>query len=123
MFVLLDADDGTVQEHLAELDAALAAEDQPSYNPATDTIARLIPKWSIETWILFLSSKSDSKPPVSEEKPYKNTQTPEEWSELIPLASGTIYKWSKSITERPKSLLDSLQGALDEIPHALPAGR
>lgn len=123
MFVMLDADSGSIEEHWAELDGALVAEGQPKINTDTDTIARLIPKWSIETWILFLSSNGASEPSLNEDTPYKNSQTPEEWSELIPQASGALYKWSKSITERPKSLLNSLQRALDEIPHALPAGR
>ena len=122
MFVLLDADSGSVQEHLRELDAALIAEDQPEYNSATDKIARLIPKWSIETWILFLVQNGADNPLVSEDMPCKNSRTPEQWSKLIPNASDTLYKWTKTVAARPKNLLDSLQCALQEIPRALPTG-
>lgn len=123
MFVLLDADDGTVQEHLSELDAALVAEDQPRYNSATDTIARLIPKWSIETWILFLISHGASEPPLSEDEPYKSSTTTEQWSELIPQASATLYDWSRLGAKLPENLIDSLRCGLNEIPRAFSRDR
>jgi hypothetical protein len=123
MIVLLDADKLSVQEHLIELDAALIAADEPRYDPSQDTIARLIPKWSIETWILYLSSDGKPKPPVSEDKPYKGSKTEEQWSELIPRASRTFHAWSKATAERPANLLDSLERGLDEVPRALPVRR
>lgn len=123
MFVLLDADSGSVQEHLHELDAALIAEEQPKYSSATDKIARLIPKWSIETWILFLNSSGTAQSSFSEDKPYKDSRTSEQWSDLIPTASETLYAWTRTIADRPKKLLDSLQRGLQEIPRALPVAR
>jgi hypothetical protein len=123
MFVLLDADNKSVQEHLRELDAALIAENQPRFNPATDKITRLIPKWSIETWILFLISKGMHTPLLSEDDPYKDSKTAEQWSELIPEASETLFAWTKTAAKIPNDLLDSLQRALQEIPRALSAGR
>jgi hypothetical protein len=123
MIVLLDADRLSVQEHLNELNAALIAADQPRYDPAQDTIARLIPKWSIETWILYLSSDGKPKPPVSEDEPYKRSRTEEQWAELIPQASRTFHAWSKAAVERPVNLLDSLRRGLDEIPRAVPVAR
>jgi len=123
MFVLLDADGGTVQEHLVELDSALEAEDQPRFSSATDTIARLIPKWSIETWLLFLCSDGALSPPLNEDEPYKKSRTAEEWSKSIPKASKTLYTWSKIGAERPGYLLDSIRRGLDEIPRALPVRR
>jgi hypothetical protein len=123
MFVLLDADSGSVQEHLRELDAALIAEDQPKFNSMTDKIARLIPKWSIETWILFLISNGEHTPPLGEGEPYKNSKTAEEWSELIPEASEIFFAWTKAVAKIPNNLLDSLRLALQEIPRVLPVGK
>ncbi len=123
MFVLLDADNRSVQGQLRELDAELIAENQPRFNPETDKIARLIPKWSIETWILFLVSNGVSKPLLSEDEPYKNSKAAEQWSELIPKASEILFAWSRETAKRPDNLLDSLQHALQEIPRALPVGR
>jgi hypothetical protein len=123
MFVFLDADNKSVQEHLRELDAALIAENQQKFNSATDKIARLIPKWSVETWILFLSSNGVHTPPLSENEPYKSLKATEQWSGLIPKASETLLTWTKDATKVPNNLLDSLQLALQEIPRALPAGK
>ena len=123
MFVLLDADNRSVQEHLRELDAALIAEDQPKFNSTTDKIARLIPKWSIETWILYLIPNGVHTPPLGEDEPYKNSKTAEEWSELIPEASETFFAWTKSVAKIHNNLLDSLRLALQEIPRVLPAGK
>jgi hypothetical protein len=123
MFVLLDADKQSVQKHLSELDAALAAENQSKLDPAHDPIARLIPKWSIETWILFLSSNGISATPVSEDIPYKGSKTEKQWNELIPQASETLYAWSRPAAILPENLIDSLRRGLQEIPRALPVGR
>jgi hypothetical protein len=123
LFILLDADNGTVQEHMQELDAALVAENQPRFNSATDRIARLISKWSIETWILFLVSNGVSTPLLSEDRPYKNSKTADQWSELIPKASESLYAWTRNEMEIPENTPDSLQRALYEIPRALPSGR
>jgi hypothetical protein len=123
MFVLMDADDGSVQEHLRELDAALIAEGQPKFNSATDKIARLIPKWSIETWILFLISNGVNTPLLSEDEPYKNSKAEEQWSKLIPDASETFFAWTKAAAKIPNNLLNSLHLALQEIPKVLPARR
>jgi hypothetical protein len=123
MFVMLDADNASVEEHWAELDRALVAEDQPKYDSVSDPIARLIPKWSIETWILFLSSNGTPERALNEDDPYKISRMPEEWSGLIPQASSTFSHWSGSAAEHPKILLDSLRRGLDEIPRALPTER
>ena len=123
MFVILDADKRSVQERLDELDAALISENQPSYDSERDTIARLIPKWSIETWILYLSSPGMATPSISEDKPYKDTKSEEQWSELIPQASKTLYVWTRTPAELPETMLDSLRLGIQEIPRSLPVRR
>jgi hypothetical protein len=123
MFVMLDADKRSVQQHLSELDAALVAEGQPKHDSTKDAIARLIPKWSIETWILFLVANGASKPLLSEDESYKNSNRPEQWTDLIPQAAKTLFAWTRTGASRPGNLLDSLKCGLDEIPRALLAGR
>jgi hypothetical protein len=123
MLVMLDADNRSVQERLGELDAELLSENFPGYDSANDSIARLVPKWSIETWILYLSSDGKFKPPLSEDKPYKNSMTPNQWTELIPRASKTLCAWTKPSAALPRNLISSLRHGLEEIPRPLPLGR
>jgi hypothetical protein len=123
MFTMIDADQLAVAKCMSDLDAALVAANQSKLDPARDPIARLIPKWSIETWILFLSSNGTANPPLSEDTPYKDSKTDGQWSELIPQAGKTLFAWTRSVASRPANLLDSLQRGLDEIPRALPVGR
>lgn len=123
MFVLLDADALSVQTHLNELDEALTASNQSKVDATRDRIARLIPKWSIETWILYLASKGGASPVLSEEEPYKNSKTAEQWSELIPQAVATFFEWSRQGDAAPADLIDSLRLGIEETPRALAAGR
>lgn len=123
LFAMMDADQLTVAKCISDLDAALVAANQPKLDLAKDPIARLIPKWSIETWILCLSSDGASELLISEDKTYKESKKPEQWSDLIPQASNTLYAWTKSAAIRPKNILDSLQRGLEEIPRALAVGR
>jgi len=123
MFVMLDADRLPVQEHLIELDTSLISANQPRIDEATDSVARLIPKWSIETWILYLGANGALIQPLSEDQPYKHSKTKEQWAELVPQASKTLFAWTRTAASRPRNLLDSLQHGLAEIPRALPVGR
>jgi hypothetical protein len=123
MFAMLDADRRSVQQHLGELDSNLVAANQSKLDPARDPIARLIPKWSIETWILYLISKGAAKPPISEDRPYKDSKTKEQWSELIPQAAATLFEWTRPTAALPEDLIDSLQRGIQEVPRALAAGR
>jgi hypothetical protein len=121
MIVMLDADSESVRRHIEELDEALTDQDLEKIDPRNDPIARLIPKWSVETWILFLSAKGTNEPPVSEETPYKNSKTPEQWRELVPSAVLNLRNLTTAPTDRPVRLLESIRFAIDEIPRAIPA--
>jgi hypothetical protein len=123
MFVVLDADNQSVKAHYDELDNALEADRQQKLDPVSDPIARLIPKWSVETWVLFLSFGGAVQPPLTESKSYKHSRSDEQWSELIPRASKNLSAWTHIAASRPDNLLDSLQRGLDEIPRALPLDR
>ena len=119
LFAMMDADQLAVTRCIDDLDAVLATANQPKLNAAKDPVARLIPKWSIETWILYLSSNGAANPPVREDKSYKDSSTSDQWTELVPQATKTLYAWTRAAGSRPESLLDSLQHALQEIPRAL----
>jgi hypothetical protein len=119
----MDADQLTVAKCIGDLDASLASANQPKLNSAKDPIARLIPKWSIETWLLYLSPKGGAEPPISEEKLYKDSKTHEQWSDLIPQASATLFEWTRQRTALPGNLLDSLRHGIEEIPRVLPTRR
>jgi hypothetical protein len=123
MFAMMDADELTVARCLSDLDNELVQSTQKPLDKIHDPIARLIPKWSVETWILYLSSIGASEPSISEDIPYKGSKTEEQWNELIPQASATLDAWSKSSAALPANLIDSLRRGLQEIPRALPAGR
>lgn len=119
---MMDADQLTVFQCLGILDAALASGKQPILDLTVEPIARLIPKWSVETWIIYLNSRGAVRPPISEDRSFKDAKSPEQWNELIPSAADAFCDWIKTTVYRPDNLLDSIQRGLDEIPRALPVG-
>jgi hypothetical protein len=123
LFAIMDADQLTVARCLGDLDASLIAASQPKLDPAKDPIARLIPKWSIETWILYLTAKGAVRPPISEGKSYKDSQTKEQWSEQVPQAAITLFEWTRATAALPTNLIDSLRYGIEEIPRALLTAR
>lgn len=122
LFAIMDADQLTVAKCIGDLDASLVAANQSRLDPARDTIARLIPKWSIETWILYLASRGGANPPISEDAPYKDSKSNEQWSDLIPNAAATLFEWTRQPAALPENLIDSLRQGVQEIPRALSAG-
>lgn len=118
MIVLLDADTRTVQQRLDALDQSLVETGQRRIESGQDTIARLIPKRNVETWILFLARKGVTAPPIDELTDYKRDKNDREWSELIPGAVDTLHAWTNPSTARPATILDGLRFGLEEIPRA-----
>ena len=123
MFLMMDADNLTVAKCLHDLDEQLTGTDQDRIDKSRDRIARLIPRWSIETWLLDLSSSGNTGTSLSEETSYKNSKNPEQWDQMTPRALQTLYGWTMNAASRPDNLLDSLQRGLAEIPRALPVRR
>jgi hypothetical protein len=123
MFAIMDADELTVARCLSDLNDELIASGQPRVDEHHDRIARLIPKWSIETWILFLVSDEKARRSVSEGENYKDLKRAEQWDQLIPQAAAAICEWTRPGTALPDNLIDSLKSGLREIPQALTAGR
>lgn len=123
LFAIMDADQLTVARCIGDLDASLASAGQQKINPANDPVARLIPKWSIETWILYLTTEGADRLAIGQDESYKDSQTKEHWSELIPQAAVTLFEWTKRTAALPANLIDSLRHGIEEVPRALPAGR
>ena len=110
MIAMVDADTQGVNERIRSLDGALTNNGQNQIDTNSDQIARLIPKRNVETWILCLTSEA-----VSEERDYKQTKSPEEWSSLIPPASETLFSWTRANVQLPASTIDSLRLGVQEL--------
>jgi hypothetical protein len=122
MFAMMDADEMTVARCLNDLNDELITSGQPRVDANHDPIARLVPKWNIETWILFLVSDEAAKRFVIEGQDYKDSKRSEQWDQLVPQAVAALYEWTRPGAKLPDSLIDSLGSGLKEIPQALPAG-
>ena len=67
LIAVIDADDGTVQDHHQELDRACGCA-QPRIDARKDNeaVVHVIPRWHIETWLAYLDDVS-----VTEDRQYK----------------------------------------------------
>jgi hypothetical protein len=100
LVVAIDADDGTVarrQQQFRDLAARTASE----------RIVHLIPKWSIETWILCLSGRT-----VDENQSYRREPGIDE---KIATAAATFYDWSRPNATPPTHCSPSLLAAIPEV--------
>jgi len=123
LIVMMDADQLTLAKCISYLDTAVESANLAKLDPASDPISRLIPKWSIETWILFVVSNGADDPSLTEDKPYKDAKSPDQWTELIPQAAKILFGWTRTGAELPANLLNSLRLGLQEISRALPVER
>lgn len=114
LIAVVDADTGTVAQRLGEMDRGLTQALEPRVRAMRiqdETIARLVPRRNIETWILALNTTA-----VNETDDYKGTiKTNEKWSELIPSASETFYTLTRPNADLPANLIDSLRQGIDEM--------
>jgi len=108
LIVLIDADDLSVQERLAQLDRALDDAQADRVRPDAEQIARLVPKRNIETWILSLNDV-----PVDEETDYKRTRN--DWAPLIRSGIETLYNWTRPNAQPPASSISSLRLGVAEL--------
>jgi DNA polymerase III psi subunit len=109
LIVVIDADTGTVQERLRQLDQALKDSGKQVVDADTEQIARLAPKRNVETWILCLNGHA-----VDEETDYTKR---DDWSKLIPSAAETLFQWTRSTDELPQHCVDSLRSGVRELKH------
>ncbi len=99
LIVIIDADDRSVQERLAQLDQNIEEAEQ---------IARLVPRRNIETWILCLNDVA-----VDEETDYKRSRN--DWKTLIRSGSETLYDWTRPSAQPRASSIASLQLGVTEL--------
>jgi hypothetical protein len=109
LIVVIDADTGTVQDRLRQLDRALTDSGKSTVDTGTEQIARLVPKRNIETWVLCLLNIQA----VDEETDYKGTR--DDWNELIPPAAETLFQWTRSSADPPNRCIDSLRSGVREL--------
>lgn len=108
LIVVIDADNLTLPERLAQLDQKLQEAGVDLIRMDAEQVAKLIPRRNIETWILCLNAVE-----VNEEIDYKRTRN--DWSELIRPAAETLYAWSRPNPHVPDSCIPSLQHGLGEL--------
>ena len=74
----------------------------------TANVSRLIPKWSIETWILNLNGEI-----VDEGTKYKSQNR--DWDRLIQPAGIELHRWVNTKDTAPTHCTSSLKDAIGEL--------
>jgi len=97
LVVIIDADTRSVQERLRQL---------PGNRSADESIAILIPKRHIETWILCLNGER-----VDEETDYHSRQV----DHLIKYTAATLWSWTRDEAAPPLHCTESLRTAFPEL--------
>jgi hypothetical protein len=108
LIAVIDADNFTLPERLAQLDQKLREDGVELIRIDVEQVAKLIPRRNIETWILCLSAVG-----VNEETDYKRTRN--DWIELIRPAAETLYAWTRPYTQVPDNCIPSLQHGVAEL--------
>jgi hypothetical protein len=106
LIVMIDADTGDVSRRTRQLESALSGGGL-SPRTAEEKIVHLIPKRSIETWILNLSGQ-----PVQEETDFRHAPRADD---LIVSAAQTLFEWTRPNVAIPAFCVPSLQFAIPEI--------
>lgn len=104
LVVAIDADRGDVDRRLQQFRKALADTAQESRSDG-ERIAHLIPKRSIETWILCLNSRE-----VNEDVDYSR----EDVDRQIQGAAMTFFNWTRQNYEIPRHCIPSLRSGISE---------
>ncbi len=115
LIVVIDADAKPIQHRLNDLRQRLEeSEDERlrRFRAETEQIARLIPKWSIETWILNLNGET-----VDEDLPYKRQHRL--WDDLIGPASIELHNWVSTKGDPPDRCTPSLKHGINELRHLI----
>jgi len=111
LIVVIDADRNTLQERLNDLQQRLeGAEDERlrHCDVEREQVARLVPKWSIETWILCLNGHS-----VDEQTQYKSRN--HNWDELIRPAAEQLQHWCAKTEGLPNGCVPCLNHGIEEL--------
>jgi hypothetical protein len=108
LIILIDADKYTVQQRIQQLDQTLQQAGMAPIDNGAEDIARLVPKRNIETWILNLNDVV-----VDEDADYKGPRV--DWVDLIRVAIGKLYAWTRPNSAVPMSCVASLQTGIREL--------
>ncbi len=101
LIVVIDADIHSVEHRRQQLARTLIEERKND-----EKIVHLIPKRSIETWVLCLTGSA-----VDENTDYSR----ESIDERIEPAAQTFFEWTRQNATIPQACVDSLRGAIPEI--------
>jgi hypothetical protein len=111
LIVVIDADAGSVQDRINELRKRITeSKDERVRKCIIEevNIARLIPKWSVETWILNLNRET-----VDEKISYKPQNRA--WDDLIPFAGAELHEWARRGQDPPDRCTPSLKLGIGEL--------
>ncbi|MGC9950498.1 MAG: hypothetical protein ABSF64_29380 [Bryobacteraceae bacterium] len=100
LVVAIDADDGSVSRRQQQFRDRAA-------RTADERIAHMIPKWSIETWVLCLTGRN-----VDEDQSYRREPGIEE---QIGPAAANFFHWTRPNTVPPTHCIPSLLAAIPEV--------
>lgn len=106
LIVAIDADQGPVGRRLRQLREALEQAGLAA-RAEGETIVHLIPKRSVETWVLCLSGRD-----VDEDTDYSQEG---DVDGLIPAAAVTFFEWSRVNAPPPAHCVPSLLSAIPEV--------
>ena len=113
LIVVIDADNKSVGARLNQLDTKLGQAENArllDLRIEDESIARLVPRRNIETWILVLTGT-----PANEEENYKNTRNKEEWHELAIQGGKELHRWTRPNSRISESCTDSLHRGIQEL--------
>jgi hypothetical protein len=108
LIAVIDADNFTVQQRLAQSDQKLQGEGIELIRIGAEQVARLVPKRNVETWILCLTGNT-----VDEETDYKRSRN--DWGDLIRPAGDTLYEWCRANAQIPDHCVSSLRHGIGEL--------
>jgi hypothetical protein len=106
LIAIIDADSGDVQRRQRQFDQALRDAGLLPRS-ADERIVHLIPKWSIESWILCLNGRT-----VDENASYRNEA---DIDPQIAPAAGVLFEWTRPNSEVPEHCAPSLRLATEEL--------
>ncbi len=108
LIIVIDADNNNVQDRLNEFRKRIAEsrdERVRRCRAENENIAQLVPKWSVETWILNLNGET-----VDENMRYKLQNRA--WDDLTKSAGSELNGWVRSKDDSPIHCTPSLREAL-----------
>jgi hypothetical protein len=105
LVVAIDADTGSVDQRIRQLQDALTQAHLPQRS-ANERVAHLIPKRNVETWILCLKGEK-----VDEDTDYSRAL---DIDEEITAAAGTFFEWTRKNATVPGHRVPSIHSAIPE---------